>query len=115
RRARHRAGTVAFVRNEAARAVDRRLVALAVPALFTLAAEPLYVLADTAIVGHINTAALGGLGLASVVLTTSAGLCNVLTWWTTSRVGFLSGARDDDAIRRVAATVMRLARGLGGG
>ena len=90
----------------AARAVDRRLLALAVPALFTLAAEPLYVLADTAIVGHIGTSALGGLGLASIVLVTSAGLCNVLTWWTTSRVGFLHGARDEMGIRRVAATVL---------
>jgi putative MATE family efflux protein len=101
------------VRSDAARAVDRRLLALAVPALFTLAAEPLYVLADTAIVGHIGTAALGGLGLASIALTTSAGLCNVLTWGTTSRVGFLRGARDHEAIGRVAATVLWLALGLG--
>ena len=96
-----------------ARAIDRRLLALAIPALFTLAAEPLYVLADTAIVGHIGTQALGGLGLASIVLTTSSGLCNVLTWWTTSRVGFLCGAGDDDGVRRVAATVLWLAGALG--
>ncbi|MEY2471555.1 MAG: hypothetical protein QOK28_884 [Actinomycetota bacterium] len=94
-------------------ALDRRILALAIPALFTLAAEPLYVLADTAIVGHIGTTALGGLGLASIVLTTSSGLCNVLTWWTTSRVGYLRGAGDDVGVRRVAATVLWLACALG--
>jgi putative MATE family efflux protein len=93
--------------------IDRRLLAIAVPSLFTLAAEPLYVLADTAIVGHIGTTALGGLGLASIVLTTSSGLCNVLTWWTTSRVGFLRGAGDDAGVHRVAATVLWLACVLG--
>ena len=66
------------------------------------AAEPLYVLADTAIVGHIGTIALGGLGLASIVLTTSSGLCNVLTWWTTSRVGFLRGAGDEAGVHGAA-------------
>ena len=95
------------------RSIDRRLLALAIPSLFTLAAEPLYVLADTAIVGHIGTNALGGLGLASIVLTTSSGLCNVLTWWTTSRVGFLRGAGDDAGVHRVAATVLWLACVLG--
>jgi putative MATE family efflux protein len=93
--------------------LDRRILALAIPALFTLAAEPLYVLADTAIVGHIGTGALGGLGLASIVLTTSSGLCNVLTWWTTSRVGYLRGAGDEAGVHRVAATVLWLAGALG--
>jgi len=102
------------VTTEAARAIDRRLLALAIPAVFTLAAEPLYVLADTAIIGHLGTGSLAGLGLASIVLTTSAGLCNVLTWGTTSRVGFLRGAGDDAGVGRVAATVLWLALALGG-
>ena len=45
-------------------ATDRRIIALALPALGTLAAEPLYVLADTAIVGHLGTTPLAGLALA---------------------------------------------------
>ncbi len=93
--------------------IDRRLVALAVPALFTLAAEPLYVLADTAIVGHIGTASLAGLGLASIVLFTAASICNVLTWGTTTRVGFYRGAGDNEGVARVAATVLWLAVALG--
>ena len=41
-------------------AYDREIVALALPALGALAAEPLYLLADTAIVGHLGTPQLGG-------------------------------------------------------
>jgi Na+-driven multidrug efflux pump len=59
-------------------AQDRRIVALAIPALGTLAVEPLYVLADTAIVGHLGTTPLAGLALAaSVLLLVTAG-CNFL-------------------------------------
>src|SRR5215212_5391172 len=49
---------------------DREIVRLAVPAFGALIAEPLYVLADTAIVGHIGTPQLGGLAVASSVLLT---------------------------------------------
>ena len=49
-------------------ATDRRIVRLAIPALGSLAVEPLYVLVDTAIVGRLGTAQLGGLALAASVL-----------------------------------------------
>ncbi|MCU1460877.1 MAG: repeat-containing protein, partial [Acidimicrobiales bacterium] len=48
--------------------LDRRVFALAIPALGALAVEPLYVLVDTAIVGHLGTTPLGGLALASTAL-----------------------------------------------
>ena len=51
---------------------DRDILRLAVPALGSLAAEPLYVLVDTAVVGHLGTDELAGLGVASSVLLTSA-------------------------------------------
>ena len=51
-----------------AAAHDREIVRLAVPAFGALAAEPLYVLADTAIVGHLGTRPLAGLGVAGTVL-----------------------------------------------
>jgi putative MATE family efflux protein len=71
---------------------DRRILALAVPALGTLAAEPLYVLADTAIVGHLGTSALAGLALAaSVLLLVTAG-CNFLAYATTQRLAHHRGA-----------------------
>src|SRR5689334_21459265 len=51
-----------------ARARDREIVRLAIPAFGALVAEPLYVLADTAIVGHLGRTPLGGLGVAGAVL-----------------------------------------------
>ncbi|MDP8992259.1 MAG: MATE family efflux transporter [Actinomycetota bacterium] len=80
---------------------DRRIVALAVPALGTLAVEPLYVLVDTAIVGRLGTVPLGGLAVASAVLTTLLTLFNFLAYGTTARVSFLTGRGD----RRGGATV----------
>ncbi len=48
---------------------DREILRLAVPALGALAAEPLYILTDTAIVGHLGTRELAALALAATVLT----------------------------------------------
>ena len=47
---------------------DREILRLALPALGALTAEPLYILADTAVVGRIGTPQLGGLALASSLL-----------------------------------------------
>ena len=44
---------------------DREILRLALPALGALAAEPLYLLADTAIVGHLGTPQLAALALAA--------------------------------------------------
>jgi putative MATE family efflux protein len=89
--------------------VDRQILSLAIPALGTLAVEPLYVLTDTAIVGHLGTTSLGALALAGTVLNTVLWACNFLTWGTTSRVAFLTG-RDD---RRGAASAAAQALWLG--
>lgn len=80
------------------RATDRRIIALAVPALGSLAVEPLYVLVDTAVVGRLGTAQLGGLALAAGVLAVVVGGCNFLTYGTTERVARRRGAgRHDEA------------------
>lgn len=79
-------------------ATDRRIVALALPALGSLAVEPLYVLVDTAIVGRLGTAQLGGLALAATVLGLVVAGCNFLTYGTTERVARRIGAgRHGDA------------------
>jgi putative MATE family efflux protein len=65
--------------------------------------EPLYVLVDTAIVGHLGTVPLGGLALATTVLTTLLWVCNFLSFGTTTRVAFLTG-RGDQRAAAVAAT-----------
>jgi putative MATE family efflux protein len=71
---------------------DREIVALAVPALGALVAEPVFVLIDTAVVGHLGTAQLAALGLASTVLTTLVGLCVFLAYATTAAVARRIGA-----------------------
>ena len=66
--------------------VDRReILALAVPAFLALVAEPLYLLADSAIVGHLGTVPLAGLGVAGSVLLSATGLFIFLAYATTSR------------------------------
>src|SRR5207244_4062292 len=61
-----------------------------IPALGALAIEPLYVLVDTAIVGRLGTVPLGGLALATTVLTTLLWAFNFLSFGTTARVAFLT-------------------------
>lgn len=87
-----------------ARPLDREIARLAVPALVTLLSEPTYLLIDTAIVGHLGTAALGGLAVASTILLTITSLCIFLAYGTTAAVSRLLGAGDargaaDDAIQ----------------
>jgi MATE family, multidrug efflux pump len=80
------------------RPLDREVFALALPALGALAAEPLYVLVDTAIVGHLGTVQLAALAIAATVLSTAFTVFNFLTYGTTAQVARLHGAgRDQDA------------------
>lgn len=76
------------------------MLALAVPALGALVAEPLFVLVDSAVVGRLGTAPLAGLALASTVLTTVVGLCVFLAYATTAGVARRIGA----GLRREALT-----------
>lgn len=93
--------------------LDRQIVALAVPALATLAVEPLYVLVDTAIVGRLGTTPLGGLALATTVLTTLLWVFNFLSFGTTARVAFLVGRGSRPAAAAVAAQGLWLSGTLG--
>jgi putative MATE family efflux protein len=82
------------------------LLGLAVPAVGTLIADPLMGLVDTAVVGRIGAAELGGLGLAVAVLSTVAWVFNFLVYGTTSAVARSLGARDPEgALRRVRTSV----------
>jgi putative MATE family efflux protein len=92
---------------------DREILHLALPALGALAAEPLYLLADTAIVGHLGTPQLAALALAATVLSTFVSLCIFLTYGTTARVSRLHGAGDDAAANALAAQALWLALGVG--
>ena len=74
---------------------DREILRLAVPAFLALVAEPLFLLADAAIVGHLGTPELAGLGIAAVVLQTAVGLCIFLAYGTTASVARRVGAGDE--------------------
>ena len=78
--------------------VDRRIIRLGIPALGTLAAEPLYRIVDTAIVGRLGTDQLAGLAIAVTILALVVAGSNFLTYGTTERVAKRLGAgRDGDA------------------
>ncbi|MCL2803102.1 MAG: MATE family efflux transporter [Micrococcales bacterium] len=95
------------------RAIGRRVVALAVPALGALVAEPLFVLVDSAIVGHLGKDALAGLALAGTVLNTVVYLCVFLAYATTAKVARLFGAGDIGGSARLGLDGIWLGFGLG--
>ena len=74
---------------------DREILRLAFPAFVALIAEPLYVIVDTAVVGHIGTPELGGLAVASSALLTGYAICIFLAYGTTASVARLLGAGDE--------------------
>jgi len=92
---------------------DREILRLAVPALGALAAEPLYVLVDTAIVGHLGTNQLASLAIAATVLTTAFTIFNFLTYGTTAQVARLHGAGREEEAAEVGAQAQWLALLIG--
>tara|TARA_B100000686_G_scaffold351599_1_gene450841 strand:- start:1438 stop:2754 length:1317 start_codon:yes stop_codon:yes gene_type:complete len=92
---------------------DRQLWTLAIPAFGALMAEPLYVLADTAIVGHLGTAPLGGLAVSSSALLTIYGLCFFLAYGTTASVARMMGAGEKQKSMTQAIQSLWLAGILG--
>jgi putative MATE family efflux protein len=92
---------------------DKEILKLALPALGALAAEPLYVLADTAIVGHLGTPQLAALALAGTVLTGSFTLFNFLTYGTTAQVARYHGAGQEVVAGRLAAQALWLSSAIG--
>jgi putative MATE family efflux protein len=92
----------------------RSLLALAVPALGVLAAEPLYVLVDTAVVGHTGALPLAGLALGGTLFTLVSSQLTFLTYGTTARTARLHGAgrRRDAVSEGVQATWLGIAVGV---
>ncbi|MGW1677911.1 MATE family efflux transporter [Saccharopolyspora sp. NPDC002376] len=98
----------------AERIAPRKLFALAVPALGVLAAEPLYVLVDTAVVGHLGAVPLAGLALGGTLFTLISSQLTFLTYGTTARTARLHGAgrRKDAVAEGVQATWLGIAVGI---
>src|SRR6478672_13187903 len=92
---------------------DREVLALAIPALGALIAEPLYVLGDTAIIGHLGTIPLAGLALGGLLLSEIFGFCTFLEYGTTARAARLYGAERRMEALDVGVQATWLALGLG--
>ena len=71
-------------------------------ALGALAAEPLYLLADTAMVSHLGTEELAALAIAAALLAGAFTLFNFLTYGTTAQVARLQGAGEEETAGRIA-------------
>ncbi len=92
---------------------DREIVTLAVPAFGALVAEPLFLMADSAIVGHLGTAQLAGLAIASALLLTASSVFVFLAYATTAAVARKVGAGDLQAAVRQGVDGVWLAVLLG--
>ena len=92
---------------------DREIARLAIPAAGALAAEPLYVLTDTAIVGRLGTPQLGGLAVAATVLLSAYSLFIFLAYGTTGTVARLVGAGETARAAHQGVQAVWLAAGIG--
>jgi putative MATE family efflux protein len=96
-----------------ARRHDREIIALALPAFGALVAEPLFVMVDSAIVGHLGTPQLAGLGVAAALLQTCVNIFVFLAYATTAAVARRLGADDLPAALRQGMDGIWLALLLG--
>ncbi|WP_405094881.1 MATE family efflux transporter [Micromonospora sp. NBC_01412] len=94
-------------------ASPRRIATLALPALVVLAAEPLYVLVDTAVVGHLGRLPLAALAVAGTVMTLIAWLGTVLAYGITGRAARRFGSGDRAAAVAEGVQASWLALGVG--
>jgi len=94
---------------------DREIVGLALPALGALAAEPLYLLVDTAIVGHLGREQLAALGIAFAVLGGVFAIFNFLQYGTTAQVARAGGAGASETAHRLGAQAVWLSLAFGVG
>ena len=92
----------------------KQVLGLAVPALGVLAAEPLYLLVDTAVVGHLGAVPLGALSVGAIVLAQVSTQLTFLSYGTTARTARLHGAgrRADAVAEGVQATWLAITLGI---
>ena len=92
---------------------DREIFARAIPVLGSLCAGQLYVLVDTAIVGHLGQGQLARMGLAGTIISAALATCNFLAYATTAYVGRTHASGAVAAARDVANQVLWLSSSLG--
>ena len=93
--------------------LDRRILAIALPAVAALAADPLYDLIDTAILGHLGRDQLAGAATAASILLTFSSVFIFLTFSTAASVARAVGADREADAERYAVQVMWLAAAIG--
>jgi putative MATE family efflux protein len=94
-------------------ATGRRIAGLALPALGVLAAEPIYLLFDLAIVGRLGALSLAGLAIGGLILSTLSSQMTFLSYGTTARSARFFGAGDRDTAVGEGVQATWLAIGLG--
>lgn len=92
---------------------DREIVSLALPAFGALVAEPLFLMVDSAVVGHLGTPQLAGLAIAAALLSTAVSVFVFLAYATTAAVARRVGAGDLPAAIRQGMDGIWLALLLG--
>jgi putative MATE family efflux protein len=97
----------------AAQTLNREILRLAVPALGALVAEPMFLIVDAALIGHLGVVPLAGLGIAGAILQTIVGLMIFLAYSTTPAVARRFGAGDSSSAVSVGIDGLWLALGLG--
>jgi putative MATE family efflux protein len=94
-------------------ATGRRIAALALPALGVLAAEPIYLLFDIAVVGRLGALPLAGLAIGGLILATLSSNMTFLSYGTTARSARYFGAGDRTSAVGEGVQATWLALGLG--
>lgn len=95
------------------RAIDRSIAHLAIPALGSLIAEPVFIAIDSAFIGHLGAAPLAGLAIAAAILQTAVGLMVFLAYATTPLVARRRGAGDLRGAVQAGIDGLWLALGIG--
>ena len=95
------------------RAHDRKILALGIPALGALAADPLVSLVDTAFVGRLGTTSLAALGIDAAIFGLAFFAFNFLAYGVTPLVAKALGAGEPDRASRIIANGLVAAIGLG--
>lgn len=94
-------------------ATGRQIAGLALPALGVLAAEPVYLLFDLAVVGRLGAISLAGLAIGGLILSTLSSQLTFLSYGTTARSARLFGAGDRKTAVGEGVQATWLAVGLG--
>lgn len=95
------------------KAIDRSIAGLALPALGALIVEPLLLIVDAALIGHLGAAPLAGLAIASAILQTAVGLMIFLAYSTTPLVARRRGAGDERGAVQAGIDGLWLALAIG--